>query len=144
MNSDSREMMPGQWAANDVHEVPEFALQFGSLFQNLRSVSTCKGTTAVTEMDERWLLCLWLGNMLRYRRKRASNFPPTFRPGAHARTPRHATPRASTLCRKKQQFRCGFCLFSSSVRRPSIQTMSPPLVVKRVLLASDRDPLALS
>ena len=49
--------------------------------------------------------------------KTCQQFSADFPPGStrtHERGPR---PRTSTLCRKKQQFRCGFCLFASSVWR---------------------------
>ena len=69
--------------------------------------------------------------------KTCQQFSADFPPGStrtHERGPR---PRTSTLCRKKQQFRCGFCLFGSSVcpaHGTPIQTAASHLVARRFSL----------
>ena len=61
--------------------------------------------------------------------KTCQQFSADFPPGS-TRTHERGQPRTSTLCRKKQQFRCGFCLFGSSVcpaHGTPIQTANSPL-----------------
>ena len=70
----------------------EFTSQFRSPFHYLRSVSLF---STKKEMDERNVGCEAARSCgletCSCRRKRASNFPPTFRPGAHEPNARHAS-----------------------------------------------------
>ena len=124
-------MMRGQWRANDATCKKSWNsprnLGRRYLFQHLRSVSTNSVNVAFATPRRP-------GNTRRRvavaaAAKTCQQFSADFPPGS-TRTHERGQPRTSTLCRKKQQFRCGFCLFASSVcpaHGTPIQTANSPL-----------------